>query len=329
MNPIRASSFTPSSRSLLEPVADWPRLPANITLDRVVGVDVDSRGFVYVAHRGDHPLLCLNPDGTLNREVGAEHQRQSTAYDRRGPVPIPIATRTWMHGLHIDPWDNVWVTDVGRHLVMKFDPAGALVMTMGVDGVAGCDATHFDQPTHVCVVPTGEIFVTDGYGNSRIAKFSAEGQFLLDWGTRGTAPGDFHTPHVITLGPDGLLYMTDRENDRVQVFDQTGRVQAVWPELHSVDGLYAAPDGLIYGSTGIDRAVLRFDRKGQILDVWVEPGLFRYPHGIAVDKAGAVYTADTGDTWTLTGRLPEQRSMGTRTGTEGSAVRKLTINPGH
>lgn len=327
MHPIRALPFVDSARSRLEPVAGWPRLPAAITLDRVVGVALDSRGFIYVAHRGGHPLLCLNPDGTLAREIGAAHLRESTAYDRRGPVPVPIATRTWLHGLHVDPWDYLWVTDVGRHLVLKFNPAGELVLTLGVDGVPGCDATHFDQPTHICVVPTGEIFVTDGYGNSRIVKFTAEGKYLLEWGGRGTAPGEFHTPHVITLGHDGRLYMTDRENDRVQVFDQSGRGLAVWPDLHSVDGLYAAPDGFLYGSAGIDNAVLRFDTDGRVLDTWAEPGMFQYPHAVAVDPAGNVYTADTGDRWIVTGRLPDQRSMAARSGPVGSALRKLTRRP--
>ncbi len=325
MNALRANPFTDSARSRLQPVPGWPRLPTPITLDRVVGVGVDSRGLVYVAHRGDHPLLCLYPDGTLAREIGAAVHRKTTAYDRRGPVPVPIATRHWLHGLHVDPWDNLWITDVGRHLVMKFNPAGDLVLTLGVDGEPGCDARHFDQPTHIAVVPTGEIFVTDGYGNSRIVKLTAEGRYLKDWGVRGTAPGEFHTPHVITLGRDGRLYMTDRENDRVQVFDQEGRVLAVWPDLHSVDGLHAAPDGHIYGSAGIDNAVLRFTPDGKLLDVWAEPGMFQYPHGIVVDAAGAIYTADTGDRWNVTGRRPEERSMATRTGPEGSAVRKLTV----
>lgn len=326
MNALRAPGFQTSSRSRLHVVPDWPRLPPSITLDRVVGVGVDSRGFVHVAHRGESPLLCLHPDGTLARETGVGVNRKSIAYDRRGPVPIPIATRCWMHGLHVDPWDNLWITDVGRHLVMKFGPAGDLLLTLGVDGEPGCDARHFDQPTHVCVVPTGEVFVTDGYGNSRVVKFSAQGEFLGEWGRRGTAPGEFHTPHVITLGADGYLYVTDRENDRIQVFDQGGRVVDDWPDLHSVDGLHAAPDGYLYGSAGIDNAVLRLDRRGRVRDVWAEPGMFRYPHAIAVDRHGALYTADTGDVWTVTGRLPEERSFATRTGPEGSALRKLTCS---
>jgi DNA-binding beta-propeller fold protein YncE len=175
------------------------------------------------------------------------------------------------------------------------------------------------------VVPSGEIFVTDGYGNSRIVKFSGEGNYLFEWGHRGTAPGDFHTPHVITLGLDGLLYMTDRENDRIQVFDQDGKVQAVWPDLHSVDGLCTASNGFLYGSAGIDNALLRLDALGCVHDVWAEPGMFRYPHAVAVDASGALYTAETGDTWTVTGRLPEQRTLATRAGPAGSAIQKLTI----
>src|SRR5262245_38638482 len=137
MNPLRAVGFTPSSSTRLKAVADWPRLDRSITLDRVVGVGVDSRGFVYVAHRGERPLLCLNPDGTLCCEIGADVLRRSTGYDRRGPTPVPIGTRYWMHGLHVDPWDNIWITDVGRHLVMKFSPSGDLLLTLGVDGEPG------------------------------------------------------------------------------------------------------------------------------------------------------------------------------------------------
>jgi DNA-binding beta-propeller fold protein YncE len=323
MNALRAESFVHTARASLRPVTGWPRLPAAITLDRVIGVGVDSKGMIYVAHRGENPLLCLHPDGRLCREVGVGVMRKTTAYDLRGPVPVPIATRYWLHGLHIDPWDNVWVTDVGRHLVMKFDSAGALLMTLGVDGKSGCDERHFAQPTHVCVVPSGEFFMTDGYGNSRIVKFSAQGKYLLEWGTRGTAPGEFHTPHVIVVGPDGLLYMTDRENDRVQVFRADGTHVATWPDLHSVDGLYAAPDGYIYGSGGIDNAIIRFDRTGRVLDVWVLNGMLNYPHAIAVGKDGALYVAETGDTWKLTGRLPAEREMMPRSGPEGSALTKL------
>lgn len=325
MFPLRARCFTQTAPTRLLRQPDWPRLPG-ITLDRVVGVALDSKGRLYAAHRGDHPLLRLHPDGTLEREIGGEHQQRKMAYDLRGPVPIPIAERIWLHGLHVDPWDNVWITDVSRHLVMKFSPEGKLLLTLGVDGVSGCDDRHFFQPTHVCVMPNGEFFITDGYGNSRIAKFAADGHFLFDWGRRGTANGEFHTPHVITAGPDGLLYMTDRENDRIQVFRPDGSHVATWPDLHSVDGLYAAPDGFLYGSSGIDNAIIRFDLTGRAREVWVLPGVLHYPHGIAVGRDGSIYIAETGDDWILSGRLPEQRALAPRNGAEGSALSKFTIS---
>lgn len=326
MFPIRAVPFTPSATSRLVAQPGWARLPG-ITLDRVVGVGVDSRNRIYVAHRGDRPFLRLHADGTLDREIGTAHHKKSIAYDLRGPVPIPLAERYWLHGLHVDPSDNVWITDVSRHLVMQFSPDGELLLSLGVDGTAGCDERHFFQPTHVCVLPSGEFFVTDGYGNSRIAKFAADGRFLFDWGRRGTAPGEFHTPHVITLGAEGRLYMTDRENDRIQVFRADSGHVATWPDLHSVDGLYAAPDGFVYGSSGIDNAIIRFDREGRTLDVWTFLGTMNYPHAVAVGRDGAVYVAETGDQWKLTGRLPAEREMLPRSGPEGSAISKFILAP--
>jgi DNA-binding beta-propeller fold protein YncE len=322
---FRAPAFADSLHAPLLPVAGWPVLPDGWVLDRVVGIGVDSRGRIFVAHRGQHPFLCFHADGRFSHEVGAEHQRATTAYDLRGPVPIPIATRTWLHGLHIDPWDNVWITDVGRHLLMKFSPEGALLLTLGVDGESGCDDRRFAQPTHVCVNPAGELFITDGYGNSRIVHCRADGTFIREWGRRGTEPGEFHTPHVITLADDGRLYMTDRENDRIQVFTQSGEVVDVWPGLHSVDGLHAAADGFIYGSSGIDRAVVKFDRRGRRLAVWIAPGDCLYPHGIFVTPQGDLYLADTGDRWEVTGPRPEERRVPPRSGPEGSAVRRFRL----
>lgn len=292
MNAHRAASFVHAADSTLSVVENWPRLPAGFALQRVSGVAVDSRGVVYVAHRGENPLLCFRSDGSLLREVGAVLQRKTVGYDLRGETPVPMETRHWLHGLHIDPWDNVWVTDVGRHLVMKYDPEGNLLMTLGVEGETGCDERHFYQPTHVCVLPSGEFFVTDGYGNSRVVKFTAAGERLLEWGCRGTAPGEFHTPHVITRGLDGRLYVSDRENDRVQIFDENGRLLKVWPGLHSVDGLHAAADGFIYGAAGLDNALVRFAPTGEAVAVWSEPGFFRYPHGIGVGADGAIYAAE-------------------------------------
>lgn len=141
---------------------------------------------------------------------------------------------------------------------MRFDQVGQLTLVLGVDGQGGCDADHFNQPTDIWVASSGEIFVADGYVNSRMVKFNKDGKFIKDWGLRGTDAGQFHTPHVIASGPEGNLYVSDRENDRIQIFDQDGQWLGMWSGLHSVDGLCVAPNGTLYGSSGIDHAIIEF-----------------------------------------------------------------------
>lgn len=330
MNATPADSFRPQSRSTLTRFSNWPELPSSVKLDRVVGVGVDSKGLIYAAHRGEHPLLCLYPDGRLCHEVGTKILRRSVAYDLRGPVPIPMAERYWLHGLHVDPWDNLWVTDVSRHLVMKFDRGGNLLLLLGIDGEAGNDERHFNQPTHVVVLPSGEFFVTDGYGNARVIKFNARAERMMEWGTPGVSPGQFHTPHVITADTDGRIYVSDRENDRVQVFDQNGRLLSIWPGLHGVDGLFAAADGYVYGSAGVDHALLRFGQNGYLQDVWVKPEWFNYPHAVTIGPDGMIYLADTGDNWVFDATSIDQprRSyvLAPRSSGEGSRIVKVQVN---
>ena len=306
MLPVRPPALQHSATSRLIRVPDWPKLPAGMKLHKVSMVELDSQGNVYVAHRGDHPLFSLHPDGSLRSLIGEDVITQTTAYDVSGPVPVVIETNYGLHGLSVDPWDNLWVTDTGRHLVMRFDPKGKLNLTLGVDNVPGCDATHFNQPTHAIAVPTGEIFVTDGYGNFRVVKLSAEGKFIKDWGTSGYGPGQFHTPHAIRLGPDGNLYVSDRENDRVQIFTQDGKHLGIWDGLHSMDGICLAPDGRFYGSSGIDHAIIQFGPGGRPVQIWADaaqgdyPDRYLqpfpngdYPHGISVDQDGFIYIAET------------------------------------
>lgn len=281
-------------------VAGWPKPSPEITLGMVACSDVglDSRGFVYVARRCAQPLLRLKPDGSLDRVIGEDVFKTSVFTDYDHGAPRPLGEKYWLHGLTVDAWDNVWVTDVGRHLVFKFSPDGELLMTLGVDGVSGVDGEHFNQPTHVAVSPNGNIFVTDGYGNARVAKFSPEGKSITSWGIRGFQPGEFHTPHTLVFDRTGLLYVSDRDNDRIQVFDQDGALQAVWPDLHSVDALCLGPDDFLYGAAGLDKALIRLSRDGRLLNVWRAPAGLPYAHGICVDRDGYIYAAASGkDLW--------------------------------
>ena len=142
----------------------------------------DSYGFVHLTHRGENPLICLNPDGSLHRVIGRDVLTMSAYYYQGSPDALKefIEEAYCLHGLCIDPWGNVWVTDFARHLVMRFNQDGQLTLVLGVDGQGGCDAKHFNQPTDIWVAPSGEIFVADGYVNSRMVKFNKDGKFIKD-----------------------------------------------------------------------------------------------------------------------------------------------------
>src|SRR5713226_7797191 len=211
-------------------VHGWPQLPDGWALGQVSGVAVDSHDHVWVFHRGDRPILCFDAaSGKILASWG------------HGMFTTP-------HGLNVDSRDNIWVTDVGNHQVFKFTHNGELLMTLGAKNVPGLDGKHFNRPTDVAVSPGGEIYVSDGYGNSRVAKFSGDGKFLMDWGGKGNQPGQFDLPHGIALDAQGRVYVADRSNARVQVFDGSGKVLAVWksPELGRPWALTVAPDGYLY-----------------------------------------------------------------------------------
>jgi DNA-binding beta-propeller fold protein YncE len=135
------------------------------------------------------------------------------------------------HGVTIDDRDNVWLTDVKLHQVFKYSPSGRLILAVGEAGVAGRDGEHFDGPTDVAVLPDGSFYVTDGYGNGRVAKFTADGKFEFDWGSPGRAKGQFRIPHAIAIGAGDQVYVADRENARIQVFSKSGRYLREWSTL--------------------------------------------------------------------------------------------------
>src|SRR5262245_44170823 len=167
--------------------AGWPKLPADVTLGAVSAVATDSADRVYVAHRGPKPVLAFDRDGTFLRAWGHE--------DLKTP-----------HGLRLDPTGNVWLTDIGNHLVLKFHPEGKLLFSLGRKGEAGSDAEHFDRPTDVAVAPTGEFYVTDGYGNARVLKYDRDGKLIGQWGQKGTGAGEFNLPHAVCFDQKGRAY---------------------------------------------------------------------------------------------------------------------------
>src|SRR5262245_17182686 len=201
------------------PVAGWPRLPDTVKLGQVSGVATDSADRVYVFHRGKQPILVFDRTGKLLRSWGDDQIKQA-------------------HGLRIDKENNVWVTDIGHHRVLKYDAEGKLLLTLGQKDRPGDGPDQFNKPTDVAVAPSGEFYVADGYGNSRVVKFSKEGKYLKEWGKKGTGAGEFNLPHAICLDGRGRVYVGDRENDRIQVFDSEGKFLAQYPESGAPFGLF-------------------------------------------------------------------------------------------
>ncbi|MCW5980830.1 MAG: hypothetical protein KIT09_22305 [Bryobacteraceae bacterium] len=273
-------------------VHGWPQLPDGFALKETAGVDVDSHGHVFVFHRGHRPLLCL--DGETGKIVASWG-------DTMFGTP---------HGLNVDSKDNVWVTDIKRHQVLKFSHDGELLMTLGAREVPGLDPKHFNMPTDVVVAPSGEFYVSDGYGNSRVVKFAAEGTYLSEWGTKGDKPGEFDTPHGIALDAQGRVYVADRGNARIQVFEGNGKLLRVWKseELGRPWGVDVGADGFLYVADGGDlrqtpepferNRALKLDLNGKIVAKWGSfgsyDGQFYWAHDIAAGGDGSVYV---GDVW--------------------------------
>ncbi|MEX1005664.1 MAG: peptidyl-alpha-hydroxyglycine alpha-amidating lyase family protein [Acidimicrobiia bacterium] len=298
---------------------DWYHLPDHIQITAATSVAVDSTGQTYIGHRGDHPILVFDRDGTFLRSMGNDliPWREGVVYE---PVPgesavvefveadtLPdpdrvLATKgAWrfLHGMHVDSDDCLWVTDVGSHVVHKFSAAGDLLLTLGTPGVCGVAAGQFNQPTDVARNAAGEIFVSDGYINSRVVKFSADGELLHTWGTKGRGPEEFNTPHAITVDDDGVVYVSDRTNFRIQRFDDSGRYLGEWTDLDihgsgdgEINDLQWGPDGLLYLGNGRGHRMTVLDRKGRSLGSWGGPDLFRVIHGICFDTEGNLYAAE-------------------------------------
>lgn len=283
-------------------VHGWPILPEGEILGAAAGVDVDSHGNVIVFHRAGRVWTEPLPLDRLNKPTVAIFDGRTGKLLQQwgsGLFSMP-------HGLTVDDHDNVWLTDVALQQVFKFTHDGKLLMVVGERGVAGQDRTHFNRPTDIAVLPDGTFYVSDGYRNTRVAKFSSTGKFLLQWGTPGTGPGQFNTPHAIKVDSAGHVYVADRENDRVQVFDARGRFLKQWKSKaigrpYSLvllgNGLAAVVDGGEQPQDGPDRSHISIvDMDGHVVERFGRfgnyDGQFEMGHDIAADKIGNLYVVD-------------------------------------
>jgi DNA-binding beta-propeller fold protein YncE len=236
-------------------VPEWGKLPEGWSLGQVSGVATDSKNRVYVFHRGSDapPLICLDSDGSFLSSY------EKLSFGRP-------------HMVVCDADDNVWLADDGSHIIYKLSPDGEVLFTMGIKDVPGEDGIHFNQPTDIAFGPQGEMYVSDGYGNRRIAKFDAKGEFLLDWGSEGEEPGQFALPHGLITDNKGQVYVADRENWRVQIFDPDGKFITQWAHVGRIFDLVQGSDGLFYTCDGTTGRVTQIDASGEVLGFFGESG---------------------------------------------------------
>ncbi len=285
----------------------WEKLPPGYSWREVAAVAVDSKDQVYVFNRGDHPMIVFDREGNFLRSWGEG-----------------VFTRP--HGLTLGPGDILYCTDDGDHTVRQCTLDGEVLMTIGVPGQpAGYQSGEpFHRCTDVAIDPrTGDLYVSDGYGNSRVHKFTPNGRLLFSWGQPGTDPGEFNIVHNIATDAEGYLYVADRENHRVQVFDPRGRFETQWVNLHRPCAIYVSQEQHVYiGELGSGMNVNRElpnigpritvfntsgDRLARIghLGFGLEVGQFVAPHGISLDSKGDIYVGEVA--WTNFNNLGEPK----------------------
>jgi hypothetical protein len=279
---------------------NWAKLPEDWALTDVASVGVDSKDNVYAFNRGAHPMIVFDRDGNFLRSFGEDLFKRA-------------------HGLHIDADDNLYCTDDGDHTVRKCTPEGKVLLTIGLPSKPQpfMSGEPFNRCTHTALSPSGEIYVSDGYGNARVHKYTPDGRLIKSWGEPGSDPGQFNIVHNIATDADGFVYVADRENHRVQVFDGDGRYQAQWNNLHRPCALCACGvkrTTFIIGELGpglpvnlnvpnlgprltvVDSTGKRIARLGGENGPGLETGKFLAPHGLAIDSHGDIYVGEVGVT---------------------------------
>ena len=279
-------------------VPDFLKMPVNLYLGEVPGVAVDKTGDVYVYTRSGHTRLFeFAPDGKYMRELGHD-----------------LYSFVFAHAVRIDPEGNIWAVDEGSNMIVEFNPDGRVLTNLGrrpepserAAAAAGMRPEFtpppwmFNRETDIAWDSHGNMFVSDGYGNSRVAEFDKDGMFVKDWGIRGTAPGQFHTPHAIAIDDHDNIYVADRENHRIQVFDDNGKFLKQWTNVGTPWAICISPgpNQVLYSADGFKGRFYKLDLNGNILGEFGKwgrvIGTFGWIHEIDCSQANEniIYAAD-------------------------------------
>ena len=274
-----------------EVVRGWPTRPPGVEGAAVSAIALDRDGNVWLYTRKNPTVQVYTPDGRYVR-----------GWTEPNPKTVP-------HGLKFDRDGNVWLVDVGLHVARKFSPDGHVLQVLGTMGEPGEDATHFFQPTDIAFAPNGDIFVSDGYGNNRVAMFDKAGKFLKQVGKgkggpedKGNGPGEWVLPHKLAVDAQENLYIIDREGHRLQVYDKNlnylREIKIEGWNPWDIGISRKGDDGFAYiADHALERMHKLSLKNGKIVATWgkqgLGPGEFDWVHGVVVDSKGAVYAADT------------------------------------
>jgi len=267
-----------SGEFTFEVVEDWWTLPDGWTFGWIPAVAVDSKDQIHVYSRSEHPMIVLDKDGNFVKSWGDDILKDA-------------------HGIYIDADDTVFCVERETHCMRTFTSDGELLSTLGTPDQVGAEGEPFNLPTDVGFDSTGMMYLTDGYGNARVHKYTPEGALIKSWGTRGTGPGEFDLPHCVRVDKHDRLLVADRANNRIQFFDTDGNFLHEWTGLHHPDTIYI-DDEIVYIAE-LDQRVSIWTLDGEKLTEWgggepsTKPGEFiKCPHGIWLDSDKSIYVSE-------------------------------------
>jgi len=297
-----------SGKYTYELVDGWAKYPKDWSILDVGGIAIDKQDRVYVFNRGAHPLMVFDREGKLQSSWGEGLFKRA-------------------HGSCIDSEGNIYCTDDENHTVRKFTSDGKLLMTLGTEDKPSdtgyirkfdffCSLATitrgggpFNRPTGVAIGPSGNIYIADGYGNAQVHKFTADGKYLFSWGGPGTGPSQFRLPHNIWVDKKERVWIPDRENSRIQIFDGEGKLLKMWTDQLRPTDLFIDDEDTVYICDLADR-VRVYTIDGKLLSEWTAEGterekaLFIAPHAIALDSQGSIYVGEVAYTGSKIDRGP-------------------------